>query len=263
MHCSQPTPMNSPRFALHRPEFLQSLQRGDRKIVELMQGSELTRAAGRSLIDGGTDHPYVYRLLRGWAGRTRMLEDGRTQFILIFLPNDLFGVKSIFVNRHVDSVRAISDIVVERVNYMKLYEAFASDSDVATRCTWQVIEEERRLHSWVVGLGQGSAEERLALLMLDFKGRLTANGSLPQSALTYPMPLTQTQLADHLGITAVHMNRVLKEFRDAGVLTVRNGHVQISDLDALVQRAAPLLDVFERNQTAYVGDNVPLGGAPR
>jgi len=246
------------RFALHRPEFLQSLLRGEQKVVALMQGNESSRAAGRPLIEGGTDHPYVYRLLRGWAGRTRMLPDGRTQFILIFLPNDLFGVKSLFVNRHVDSVRAISDIVVERVSYMKLYEAYAADSDVSTRCTWQVIEEERRLHSWVVGLGQGSAEERLALLMLDFKGRLTATGSLPEAALTYPMPLTQSQLADHLGITAVHMNRVLKEFRDSGILLVRNGQVQITDLDALVQRAAPLLDVYERNQKAYVGDNPPI-----
>ena len=66
------------------------------------------------------------------------------------------------------------------------------------------------------------------------------------------MPLTQSQLADHLGITAVHVNRVLKEFRDSGVLTVRNGQVQISDLEALVQRAAPLL----------VGNNPPNGGAP-
>jgi CRP/FNR family transcriptional regulator len=255
--------IDSTRFALHRPEFLQPLLRGEEKIVELMRGCELVRDAGRDLIEGATDHPYVYRLLRGWAGRARMLPDGRNQFILIFLPNDLFGIKSMFVNRHVDSVRAITDVVAERVHYTTLYEAYRQDSDIATRCTWQVVEEERRLHSWVVGLGQGSAEERLALVLLDFKGRLISSGALPQTASSYDMPLTQTQLADHLGVTPVHMNRVLKDLRDSGIVTVRNGQVQISDLNALVQRASPLLDIHERNEKAYVGSHAPSAGIPR
>jgi CRP/FNR family transcriptional regulator len=251
------------RFALHRPERLQSLVRGEEKVTALMRGARVERSAGRALTEGGSDHPYVYRLVRGWAGRSRMLPDGRNQFILIFLPNDLFGIKSMFVNRQVDSIRAISDIVVERVHYTALHEVYVRDSDVASRCTWQVIEEERRLHSWVVGLGQGSADERLALLLLDFKGRLTSSGALREPALEYEMPLTQTQLGDHLGITAVHMNRVLKEFRDSGIVTVRSGRVQIQDLDSLVKRAAALLDVYERSQRAYVGDSPPAAGSPR
>src|SRR3984893_2888170 len=124
--------------------------------------------------------------------------DGRNQFILIFLPGDLFAVKSMFVKRHPDSVQAISGIVAERAHYKTFYEAYVKDSDIATRCIWQVMEEERRLHSWVTGLGQGSAEERLALLLVDFRGRLVLSGTIPKDSLTYPMPLTQSQLADHL-----------------------------------------------------------------
>jgi CRP/FNR family transcriptional regulator len=255
--------VNPSRFPLHRDEFLPQLERGEQKIVQLMRGTSFERSAGRSLIEGGTDHPYIYRLLRGWAGRARMLPDGRNQFILIFLPNDLFGIKSMFVNRHSDSVRAISDVLVERVHYKTLFEAYAKDSDIALRCTWQVVEEERRLHSWVVGLGQGSADERLALVLLDFRARLISTSGLPGSSLEYEMPLTQSQLADHLGITAVHMNRILKEFRDSGVATVREGRVRIGDLGSLVQRATPLLDTYERSEPAYVGDSKPAGGVPR
>jgi CRP/FNR family transcriptional regulator, anaerobic regulatory protein len=67
------------------------------------------------------------------------------------------------------------------------------------------------------------------------------------------MPLTQGQLADHLGITAVHVNRVLKEYRERGIVTVREGLVTITDFDSLAARAAPLLDVYELNCSAYVG----------
>ena len=250
--------MQPSKFVLHRPEFLDPLLRGEDKIRSLMRGSALKLAAGTTLIEGGTEHAYIYRLLSGWLGRSRLLADGRNQFILIFLPGDLFGIKSMFISRHPDSVRAVSDVVVERVHYRSLHDVYIKDGDIATRCIWQVMEEERRLHSWVVGLGRGDAEERLALLLMDFRGRLINSGALPPGSLAYEMPLTQGQLADHLGITAVHVNRVLKEFRDSGVVTIRDGQVRITNLDLLTQRAAPLLDVYERSEPAYVGDH-PLG----
>src|SRR6201996_2964422 len=175
--------MNSDKFALHRSEFLSPLLRGDDKISSIMRGSAFNLPPGSTLIEGGTEHSYVYRLLSGWMCRTRLLADGRNQFILIFLPGDLFAVKSMFVTRHTDSVQAISNVVAERVHYRTLHDAYARDSDIASRCTWQVMEEERRLHSWVVGLGQGSAEERLALLLVDFRGRLTSAGLLPKGSL--------------------------------------------------------------------------------
>jgi CRP/FNR family transcriptional regulator, anaerobic regulatory protein len=242
---------DSARFALHRPEFLGALVRGEEKIARLMQGSDFTVAGGATLIEANTEHAFVYRLLKGWVCRTRLLADGRNQFILIFLPGDLFAVKSMFVTRHPDAVQVISDSVAERIDYRRLYEAYAQDSDIATRCIWQVMEEERRLHSWVVGLGQGSAEERLALLLIDFRGRLALSGSIAPDSLTFGMPLTQSQLADHLGITAVHVNRVLKTFRERGIATVRDGNVNIADLEALTQRAAPLLDAHDRATAEY------------
>jgi CRP/FNR family transcriptional regulator, anaerobic regulatory protein len=120
------------------------------------------------------------------------------------------------------------------------------------RCVWQVVEEERRLHSWVAALGQGSAEERLALLFLDFRGRLILSKTIAPESLTYRMPLTHVQLAEHLGITAVHVSRVLKEFRDRGMVRLRGGRVTIANLNRLTRRASTLLDVYEQSNPAYV-----------
>jgi len=248
---------DSANYALHRPEFLRSIDRGDEKIMRLMRGKSYSFRARSVLVEANTDHPYVYRLLSGWVCRTRTLADGRNQFILIFLPGDLFAVKSMFVMRHSDAIHMLSDSVVERIDYRDLHAAYMSDGDVASRCTWQVMEEERRLHNWIVGLGQGSAEERLAMLIVDLRARLANSGSIPPDALSYDLPLTQGQLGDYLGLTTVHVNRVLKTLRENGVLTIRDGRVTIDSPDLLVQRAYPLLDSHERVTPAYVGLTPP------
>jgi CRP-like cAMP-binding protein len=244
---------DSARFAFHRPEYAAALQQGDSKLATLMGGARQTIKAGATLIEAGSDHPFIYRLVEGWLGRSRELPDARRQFILMFLPGDLFGVKSMFMSRHPDAVRAISDARVERIHYQALHDAYAADSDVASRCLWQIMEEERRLHSWVVSLGQGTAEERLARLLVDFRGRLILSGTIPADTLQYELPLTQVQIADHLGLTSVHVNRVLKSLRDQGIVAVRDGSVAIGDLAGLVRRASAMLDPYELQTSAYVG----------
>src|ERR1700761_2417487 len=98
------------RYALQRPEHVDALRRGDRKIDELLAGSVMHIPAGKVFIPAGREHNFVYRLRSGWAGRSRSLKDARSQFILIFLPGDLFAVKSMFMSQHPDDVTAISDL---------------------------------------------------------------------------------------------------------------------------------------------------------
>lgn len=243
------------RFALHRPELLPSLQRGERKVVSLMSSDRRSIPSGRTLVEGDAEHPFVYRLVQGWTGRVRTLPDGRNQYILIFLPGDLFAVKSMFVNRHPDSIVTLSDAVVEQIDHRKLREACENDADIAMRCTWQIVEEERRLHSWVVSLGRGSAEERLALLVTELHGRLVVSGTIARDAREFYLPMTQSQLGDYLGLSAVHINRVLKAIRDAGIATFRNHRMVIHDLDALGRLADPLRDFYERTNPAFGGDD--------
>jgi CRP-like cAMP-binding protein len=156
-----------------------------------------------------------------------------------------------FVEKHPDSVVVLSASRIECIHHRALTRAYRDDGDIASRCIWQVIEEERRLHNWVVGLGQGSAEERLAMLLVDFQGRLALSDTIESGATTYEMPLTQVQLADHLGLTAVHVNRVLKVFRESGLASVRDGTVRILDLPRLARLACPLLDPHERSRLEY------------
>jgi CRP-like cAMP-binding protein len=256
---------DSARFALHRPELHEALTRGEAKIKALMAASRMRVRANELLVEANTEHRWVYRMVSGWASRNRTLPDARDQAILVFLPGDLFAVKSMYVLKHSDDVIVLSDSVLERIDYRELLAACNADSDIAHRCTWQILEEERRLHSWVTSLGVGSAEERLALLLTDFHGRLAVSGVIDHNAMSFKMPLTQIQLAQHVGITAVHVNRVLRLFREQGIVAIRDGEVRIGNLERLAKIAFPLMDAYERRTPEYVGEQwnqcAPAGSA--
>jgi CRP/FNR family transcriptional regulator len=245
---------DSANFALHRPELLDSLTRGEANIRELMARDVQNHPDDTILIQEGSAHNFVYRVRHGWAGRVRTLPDGRSQFILIFLPGDLFAVKSMFVSRHPDRVVLLSRATIERVDHRELRQAYSQDPDIALRCTWQVIEEERRLHNWVVSLGRGNADERLAALFCDFFSRLVLSGAIARDARSFQLPLTQEQLSDHLGISAVHTNRVLKTLRDDGLIELKSRQLTILDYEGLAKLARPLLDIHERTIALFKPD---------
>ena len=70
----------------------------------------------------------------------------------------------------------------------------------------------------------------LALLLIDLRGRSIVAGLTTEDAMSFDLPLTQVQLSEHLGITPVHVNRILRSFREKNVASFRNGSVTLLDL---------------------------------
>jgi CRP/FNR family transcriptional regulator, anaerobic regulatory protein len=234
------------RFALHREELSDALVCGDHKIARLPGIEPDSIKAGSILIKQGDPHDYVYRLTSGWMARRRDMPYGGRQFILIFLPGDMFAVKSMFLASHPDAVVALTDALVDRIGQRELRRAYEDDGDIATRCMWQVVEEERRLHNWMVAMGYGNAEERMALLFTETRNRLSLSGEVKPGALEFEVPMTQLQMGEFLGLSTVHVNRVLRWLRETGVATKRGRKVSIQDMDALAALADPFIDEHER-----------------
>lgn len=237
---------NTDTYALHRPELLPALTRGDREIDRLMQPTPKRFRARGELAMQGDALGYVYRLQDGWTARVRSLPDGRSQIINIALPGDLVGVKAMFLTEQVDAIFALSDVTALAVEQEKLREAMRADPDIGTRIAFQLVDDERRLHNRVVRLGQGDAGERVAAMLMSIRGRLVRARLLPDEARAYRMPMTQVQIADFLGLTPVHVNRVFRRLREDGLAKIGSGVVDLLDLDRLARMASPVQDSFER-----------------
>lgn len=232
-------------YALHRPDVTEMLDRGDEAIAHAMasQPSKLVRA-GEYIMLEGEPHEAVYRIRSGWLARTRVLSDGRKQIILIFLPGEICGLKCIYLRQQADAIEPLSDATVDWIGHQALRDLMHKNPDVAIRLLWEAMEHERHLHNWVVGLGQGNAAERVAQMLLDFRGRLQRLNLV--TGETFRVPLSQQQMAQYLGINVVHVNRTLRRLREAGLVVIERQAVTISDLDGLRRIAFPVQDVFER-----------------
>ena len=87
--------------------------------------------------------------------------------------------------------------------------------------------------AWIVNLGARSATARLAHLLAELRLRLAAVGLAADDQFEFP--ITQTELGEALGISAVHVNRVIAEFRASGVLDIRRNQVRLKDFERLVE----------------------------
>ena len=226
-------------YPLYRPELYERLKRGEKSIFRLLMAEQQLFQAGAAMIPAGEPHEFVYRIRTGWAARIRSIPDGRRQLLAIYLPGDLCGVKCTFMTRQPDGIECLTPVTVNRAPHQEIRRLADQDPDVALRLMYELAENERRLDNWIASLGRGDAEERLATFLVEVRSRLRRLGLVQKN---FSLPLTQQQLGDHLGLTVVHINRVLRRFRESGIVTVTKRNVIIEDLAKLIEIAAPMLD---------------------
>lgn len=179
------------------------------------------------------DHLLVLR--RGWAIRYRQLRDGRRQITALFLPGDTCDISWLGQHPYGQAIKAITDVEAVWVNRAELDGYLGHGSD-----HWIAISNEMALQSAIqsehgLTLGRKTAAERLAQLFSEIWWRLSVSPLACQSDC--PMPLTQQDMADFSGLTPIHVNRVLRDMRDAGIVTVKARRMIVPDLGRL-QRLA-------------------------
>jgi len=236
--------MRSTGYPLHRPELYDRLCRGEDLILRAMSANEAVHEPGQQIVRSGELDDRVYWLRAGWACRSGILDDGRRQIVTLFLPGDFLGLKSLLHCQQLECVESITSATVNWLEHDRLRRLADEDRDVALRLLFELADEDRRLLQWVIALGRGHGEERLAAFFLELRARVRRL-NLAQGP-SFTLPMTQQQIADHLGLTEVHVNRILRRLRESGIMTFRDRTAVIQNEAALRHLAVPILTVFEQ-----------------
>jgi len=203
----------------------------ERTLLEEMFTQVRLVEAGSDIVSDG-DHPSRSTLVvRGFAARYKVLADGQRQITALHLPGDFIDLHSFLLKPMDHGIAALSRCRVASVPHETLAALSVSEPHL-TRLFWMLTLLDSALHrEWLVALGRRSALGRLAHLLCELKLRLGVVGAC--EADSFAMPLTQVDLGDMLGLTSVHVSRVLRELRDGNYIVWKGAQVSITDWSGL------------------------------
>jgi len=212
-----------------------ALSSAELAVLEALSKRRRTFVAGRDLVHQGQSDQAAYILMSGWACSYKLLEDGQRQIVDFRIPGDFLGLRSVLLHISDHSVKPVTDIEVTEILVGDLLEAFARTPRLALAIFWAASRDEAMVVEHLVGIGRRNAAQRMAHFLLELGARLSLVGM--GSKAGYACPLTQYLLADAVGLSSVHVNRVLRQLRETQMLSFRDGQVRFLDYDRLVEFA--------------------------
>ena len=226
------------------------------KMTRFKSGDRKVRA-GKDIFSSGEPCSAIYNLVEGWAFRYSLLEDGRRQILDFVLPGAVLGfhpekgVKATF------GAQALTDAVVCAIPQENLASLSREIPETGMRLARLISRDCSLAYDHLISIGRQSARERVAHLILELfiRYRTQWPGHRPDEM---HLPLTQEHIGDAAGLTAVHVNRVLRNLREEGVLEFHYRRLRVLNPDRLVEIAEvdPHLAIQWMHQLARP-DNLP------
>jgi CRP-like cAMP-binding protein len=215
------------------------------------------------LLDRNENPAEVRLLLDGWACRETTLKDGRRQIIGLMFPNDLCSYWTPLGGPWTHDIRALTACRVLCVDAESLSGLVRRTPFLGAHLRERAATDTAVLHAWLLNLGQRQARERIAHLFCELDFRLAAAG-LCRGHPRPTIPLTQQDLGDTLGMTSVHVNRVLQALKLEGLIEVRKGSVSLMDspgLSRICEFDPRYLATQPRGETDFARVDQTLTGA--
>ena len=173
----------------------------------------------------------LYHVVDGWVAGSAILSSGSRQITTLYLPGDLIGIDDLFKAETSETLSAISKTTLRRIDIEHVRDAIVTGSALALSILQISVKKTAAVKSQLTSIGRTAATPRLAAFLANLAVRLGC--PTHGTNFTIDFPLTQDDLGDAIGLTAVHVNRTLKRLVTDGLITRNNSYVTIVDLDRL------------------------------
>ena len=156
-----------------------------------------------------------------------LLFDGNRQILSMHLPGEFAGDAGLPWDKAPFAVTAATDTVVRVIDKAALRAVFERQPRIGALLMVLAQIERVTLADRLASIGRTSAKSRVAALIVDMLRRLRAGGEAVADGIA--LPLTQEEIGDATGLTAVHVNRMMRQLGDDGLIVRSNGRVRVTD----------------------------------
>jgi CRP-like cAMP-binding protein len=185
------------------------------------------RSDGEPIVSRGDRPSACCLVVDGFVVRSKVVGDGRRQVLCFHQPGDIPDLQSLFLHVMDHDVSTLGSSMLGFIPHAPLRHLIRTRPNVAEALWRDTLTDSSIFREWICNVGQRDAASRLAHLVLEIYTRLKAIGRA--EGPTWRFPATQLLIADAIGTSAVHVNRVIKELRSKGFLDLDRGKITILD----------------------------------
>lgn len=170
-------------------------------------------------------------VLDGFFSRYKIVGEGQRQILALNIPGEIPDLQSLFLRTLDHSLASLTPARLAYIPHSALYDIVAQYPRITAALWRETLIDASIFREWIANVGRRSARQRVAHVLCELMVRLKAVGLAGDHAMQ--LPLTQAELADATGLSAVHVNRVLQELRAEGLIKSRGRHTEATDWPGL------------------------------
>lgn len=198
-------------------------------------GADVVTYSRDKVIRHEGDQPDVFMLHGGWVASSGSFDDGSRQVVKIHLPGDLMGAPSMGYTAAADTLTALTDATVSRIAPEAIARLFREFPRLAMIMFLLAQEERIILMERLMSVGRRRGAQRLSAFLLHIYDRLCLLD--PEWPLSFELPLTLDQIADVLGLHAVHVSRTFSRLEQQGLIHRDHKRIDLINLGELRKQA--------------------------
>lgn len=204
----------------------------------LLSVTKRVRVVGphQDLVQEGHNPSDVQVIVEGFAVRYKITREGRRQIFAYLIAGDFCDLHVAILKSMDHSIGTVATCRVATLPPEAVSEITVNRPALARSLWWCSLVDEGTLREWIVNMGQRRPAQRIAHMICELNVRMRVV-NLTNSD-TFIFPLTQAEIGDSMGLSTVHVNRSLKELRQAGYVSIRDQKIVIPDIQRLIEFAA-------------------------
>ena len=203
----------------------------ERAAIVRLEGRERSLRRGAVLVREHDAVVDMYVLKRGMLTSSVLLPDGSRQILRLLFPGDLIATAALLYAKSTETVVALTDSAVAPIDRAMLAATIAAHPRLAALMIAVGQSTQQGLSDRLSALGRTSAKARIAALLLEIRDGLRRAD--PLVAAAFPLIVTQEEIGDATGLTAVHVNRMLRQLEEGRLIVREAGHVRLLNEQAL------------------------------
>jgi CRP-like cAMP-binding protein len=207
------------------------LDEADQRAILALPHSIRRVALGQHIVREGDIASHSCLVVEGFAMRHKIVGNGGRQIINIHMAGDMVDLQNSLLKVADHNVQALTPMTAAFIPRRAIVDLAFERASVGKALWVETLVEGSISREWIANVGRRDARARVAHLLCEFAMRLEAVGLGEQC--NYRLPMTQEQIADTVGLTAVHVNRTLKSLDEEGLTARSKRSVVISDWQRL------------------------------